>query len=241
MPTPLFVSAATMPARAVPWPFASVDQTLPSTNDAPAATTPSRSGWVVATPVSRIATTAEPAGSTTPYAWSHAIFGRDHWSPYWVSSGMPSAARVRSRSTAATRASAARAAATASEADTACSRNAGIESRLVTPAAASAASWSDADASLRNVTSQELGSGEGVGEGDGSGTGVGSGVGSGSRSGRRGGLRRRRRVGRRRGRRIARRGGRGDEPGPEHGAHEQGDLKDGKGAQPAGATRERTT
>ena len=53
-----------MPAIAVPWPFGSVNPFEPSRIDVPATTLPSRSGCDPSTPVSRIATRAEPLGST---------------------------------------------------------------------------------------------------------------------------------------------------------------------------------
>jgi hypothetical protein len=65
-PEVLLVSAATMPARAVPCPFESAFHAVPGTSDVPATTFPSRSGWEASTPVSRIATVALPAGDTTP-------------------------------------------------------------------------------------------------------------------------------------------------------------------------------
>src|SRR5438034_1360356 len=145
MPIALLVEAATMPAMAVPWPLASLSQAEPSTNDAPATTLPARSEWELSTPVSRTATTEVPVVATVPYAWSQPIFGSDHWSGYETSSGVASAARLRSSSTEATDESARRAATAASEAWTACILRTAIESRSVAPAAASAAACSAGD------------------------------------------------------------------------------------------------
>src|SRR5215210_3059270 len=102
MPWPLSVSAATMPASAVPWPFGSLFQAEPATNELPVTMFESRSGWDASTPVSRTATTAEPAGLTEPNTWSQPIFASDHWSAYDVSLGVDSALRLRSSSTDAT-------------------------------------------------------------------------------------------------------------------------------------------
>jgi hypothetical protein len=51
---------------AVPWPLGSVLQVEPATNEAPPTMLSSRSAWLVSTPVSRTATTEDPAGITVP-------------------------------------------------------------------------------------------------------------------------------------------------------------------------------
>src|SRR4029078_2652332 len=116
----------------------------------------------------------------------------DHWSPYDASSGVASAARLRSSSTEATRASVRRASALARLRSIACIRRAGIESVSKAPTAASAAAWSADDVPATNVAMKcptgagvRVGAVEGASEADGArvGSGVGAGVASGVAAG----------------------------------------------------------
>ncbi len=98
MPVPLSTSAATMPAMAVPCPFGSVPPSPAPTIEVPATTFPFRSGCEASTPVSRIATVADPP-TGEPYTWSQPIFGSDHCWPYCGSSGAAATSRAWSAST----------------------------------------------------------------------------------------------------------------------------------------------
>src|SRR5438477_9840222 len=105
MPALLFVTAAAMPANAVPWPLGSVAGSEPAKADQPGATRPARSGCAPSTPVSRTAIAVEPAGLTEPYTESQPIFGSAHCCGYSLSDGGPATLRLESRSTLATTAS----------------------------------------------------------------------------------------------------------------------------------------
>src|SRR5207302_4811102 len=94
MPALLSVTAAAMPARAVPWPLASAAGFEPANADQPAPTRPARSGCDPSTPVSRTAMVAEPAGLTTPNAESQPILGSAHCSPYPASFGVAAILRT---------------------------------------------------------------------------------------------------------------------------------------------------
>src|SRR5438067_7203100 len=104
MPALLSVTAAAMPARAVPWPLGSVAGSDPNA-DQPGAIRPARSGCAPSTPVSSTAIAVEPAGLTEPYTESQPIFGSAHCCGYSVSDGAPATLRLESRSTLATTAS----------------------------------------------------------------------------------------------------------------------------------------
>ena len=88
MPMPLPVSAATMPAMAVPWPFGSLFQAEPSTNDAPPTMFAVEVGMQTSTPVSRTATTEEPVGETRAVGLVPADLRQRPLVPYEVSSGV---------------------------------------------------------------------------------------------------------------------------------------------------------
>ncbi len=79
IPMPLSVTAAMIPASAVPWPFGSLVPAEPSRTDVPVTSAPPRSGCEASTPVSSSATTAVPLVVTLSYARSHPIRDSAHW------------------------------------------------------------------------------------------------------------------------------------------------------------------
>src|SRR4051812_33045315 len=94
MPALLSVTAAAMPARAVPWPLGSVAGFEPAKADQPGTSRPARSGCVPSTPVSSTAIVAAPDGFTAPCTESHPIFGSAHCCAYSGSDAAPAILRV---------------------------------------------------------------------------------------------------------------------------------------------------